>query len=120
DPGNTTARLKGALLDARLGRTAEAEAGAREVISRQPDSVEAHYVLGLALEQRAAFAEADVEMKRVQDLSPGHAGALSHLVTLATRLGRTAEAASWRAKQQEALSRLHVENRVRDPRRKAA
>jgi len=118
DPGNTTARLKGALLDVRLGHAAEAEAGAREVIARQPDSPEAHYVLGLALEQRGAFAEAAGEMKRVHDVAPGHAGALSHLVTLTTRLGRGAEAARWRAAQQEALGRLHVENRVRDHRLK--
>ena len=119
DPGNMTARLKGALLDARLGRTAEAEAGARQVLARQPDSAEAHYVLGLALEQRAAFAEAAGEMRRVHALAPGHPGALSHLVTIETRLGRTAEAASWRRMQQEALVRLHVENRVRDHRLKA-
>ena len=118
DPGNTTARLKGALLDARLGRGAAAEAGARAVIARQPANAEAHYVLGLALEQRAAFAEAAGEMRRVHDLAPGHAGALSHLVTIETRLGRPAEAASWRRTQEEVLARLHVENRVRDHRLK--
>ncbi|OLC53529.1 MAG: hypothetical protein AUH92_05855 [Acidobacteria bacterium 13_1_40CM_4_69_4] len=118
DPGNLTARLKGALLDARLGRAAEAEAGAREVIARRPASAEAHYVLGLALEERAAFVEAADEMGRVQRLVPGHPGALSHLVTIETRLGRPAEAAAWRKTQQEALARLHVENRVRDHRLK--
>jgi len=118
DPSNPTAQLKGALLDTRLGRTAEAEAGARRLIASAPASVEAHYVLGLALEQRGAFAEAVDEMRRVHDLAPGHPGALSHLVTLTTRLGRGAEAARWRAAQQEALGRLHVETRVRDHRLK--
>ncbi len=119
DPANPAARLKGALLDVRLGRTAEAEAGAREAIARQPASAEAHYILGLALERRAAIAEAAAEMRRAREISPDHPGALSHLVTLLTRLGQTAEAARWRAAQQEALSRLHVEERVRDHRIKA-
>ncbi len=118
DPGNPTARLKGALLATRLGRTAEAETGARGLIAARPASAEAHYVLGLALEQRGAFAEAAGEMRRAQDLAPGHPGALSHLVTLATRLGRGSEAARWRGAQQEMLARLHVENRVRDHRLK--
>src|SRR6266849_4442267 len=52
DPENPVACLKGALLDVRLGRSAEAEAGARRVIARQPANPEAHYVLGLALEQK--------------------------------------------------------------------
>ena len=119
DPGNLTARLKGALLDVRLGRTAEAEAGAREAIARQPANAEAHYILGLALERRGAIAEAAAEMRRAREISPDHPGALSHLVTLLTRLGQTAEAARWRGAQQEALSRLHVEERVRDHRIKA-
>ncbi len=96
DPGNSIACLKAALLDARLGRVAEAEAGAREVIARQPANPEAHYV--------------------VHDLAPSHLGALSHLVTIGTRLGRKDEADRWRRAQQEALSRAHVEERVRDHR----
>ena len=114
EPGNLTARLKGALLDVRLGRTAAGEAGARSVIAGQPGSAEAHYVLGL--ERRGASAEAAAEMRRVQSIAPAHPGALSHLVTLTTRLGQPAEAARWRRTQQEALSRLHVEERVRDHR----
>jgi tetratricopeptide (TPR) repeat protein len=116
DPENFVARVKGALLDVRLGRVAEAEAGARAAISRNSDSAEAHYVLGLALEQKGALDEAAAEMRRVHDLSPAHLGALSHLVTIETRLRHGAEAARWRAAQQEALSRAHVEERVRDHR----
>ena len=116
DPENSVARVKGALLDARLGRVAEAEAGARAAISRNSDSAEAHSVLGLALEQKGALDEAAAEMRRVHDLSPAHLGALSHLVTIETRLRHGAEAARWRAAQQEALSRAHVEERVRDHR----
>jgi len=73
-------------------------------------------VLGLALEQKGALVEAAGEMRRVHDLSPSHLGALSHLVTIATRLGRGDEAVAWRRTQQEALSRAHVEERVRDHR----
>ena len=116
DPENPVASLKGALLDARMGRSAEAEAAARRVIARQPANPEAHYVLGLALERNGALVEATVEMRRVHDLSPSHLGALSHLVTIATRLGRGDEAVGWRRTQQEALSRAHVEERVRDHR----
>jgi len=116
DPENFVARVKGALLDVRLGRVAEAEAGARAAISRNSGSAEAHYVLGLALEQKGSLDEAAAEMQRVHDLAPAHLGALSHLVTIETRKGRRAEAARWRAAQQEALSRAHVEERVRDHR----
>lgn len=116
DPENFVARVKGALLDVRLGRVAEAEAGARAAISRNSGSVEARYVLGLALEQKGALDEAAAEMRRVHDLAPAHLGALSHLVTIETRRGHGAEAARWRAAQQEALSRAHVEERVRDHR----
>ena len=116
EPGNLTARLKGALLDVRLGRVAEGESGARAVAAAQPGNAEAHYILGLALESRGATAEAVAEMRRAQEIAPAHPGALSHLVTLATRLGRTAEADRWRLAQQRALSRLHVEERVRDHR----
>jgi Flp pilus assembly protein TadD len=116
DPGNPVARLKGALLDARLGRAAEAEAGAREVIARLPANAEAHYVLGLALEQKGELQDAVGEMRRVHDLAPSHLGALSHLVTIETRLGRMDEADRWRKTQQEAQSRAHIEERVRDHR----
>lgn len=119
DPANLFALLKAALLDARLGRTAEAEAGAREVVARQPSNAEAHYVLGLALERRGALEEAAGEMRRVREITPAHPGALSHLVTLETRLGHAAEAARWRKAQQVALSRLHVEERVRGHRIRA-
>jgi Flp pilus assembly protein TadD len=116
DPGNLIARLKGALLDVRLGRAADAEAGAREVIASQPANPEAHYVLGLALEQKGALQDAAGEMHRVHDLAPAHLGALSHLVTIETRLGRRDDADRWRRAQQEALSRSHIEERVRDHR----
>ena len=116
DPDNLVACLKGALLDVRLGKSAEAEAGARKIIARQPANPEAHYVLGLALEQKGAHVEAAGEMHRVHDLAPSHLGALSHLVTIATRLGRKGEAEGWRRTQQEALSRAHIEERVRDHR----
>lgn len=116
EPGNLTARLKGALLDVRLGRSAEGEAGARTVVAAQPGNAEAHYVLGLALEGRGATGEAVAEMRRVQEIAPAHPGALSHLVRLTTRLGQAAEADRWRRTQRQALSRLHVEERVRDHR----
>jgi Flp pilus assembly protein TadD len=116
DPGNAVARLKGALLDVRLGRGADAEAGAREAIARRPSDGEAHYVLGLALEQEGELEKAAEAMRRVHDLAPSHVGALSHLVTIETRLGRKDEVALWRKAQQEALFRVHVEERVRDHR----
>src|SRR5262245_11522027 len=116
DPENFVARVKGALLDLRRGRVDEAEAGARVAIARNSGSAEAHYVLGLALERKGSLDEAAAEMRRVRDLSPSHLGALSHLVTIETRRGRGSEAARWRAAQQEALSRAHVEERVRDHR----
>src|SRR5258706_5280156 len=116
DPGNLAAMLKGALLDTRLGRAAEGETGAPAVVSSQPRSAEAHFVLGLALEQQGRLAEAATEMQGVVAIAPGHRGALSHLVTIETRRGRAAEAQRWRKAQEAALSRAHVEERVRDHR----
>lgn len=116
DPENFVARVKMAMLDVRLGRVAEAEAGARDAIARNSGSAEAHYVLGLALEQKGSLDEAAAEMRTVHDRAPSHLGALSHLVTIETRRGRAVEAAKWRAAQQEALARAHIEERVRDHR----
>lgn len=116
DPGNTAALLREGLLAARRGRAREAEAAARSVIERQPGNAEAHYVLGLALEQGGAFEEAVAAHRRAQEAAPGHLGSLSHLATLAMRLGRPDEAARWRSAHREALGRGRVEERVRGDR----
>src|SRR2546428_267737 len=79
--------LRGALLGPRLGGVGEAPAGARDVISRQPGNAEAHYVLGLALEQKGSLDEAVAEMRRAHDLSPARPGALNPLLTIDTRRG---------------------------------
>lgn len=118
DPGNITALVKEALLDARSGRPDEAEKAARAALGRRPDDAEAHYVLGLALLQKGAIDGAEREMRRVRALLPDHLGALSHLVTIATRLGRSREAETFRRAHQEALARRRIEDRVRGHRLK--
>jgi tetratricopeptide (TPR) repeat protein len=118
DPGNTSALLKDALLKTRLGRADEAEKEARQVIVREAGNAEAHYVLGLALRQRGSLPEAYTAMRRAEELARGHLGALSHLASIATRLGRSDEAARWRTAYQESLRRQRVEERVRSSRLK--
>jgi Flp pilus assembly protein TadD len=95
-PDDPVATLKLALLEARSGSAADAEAGARRVLAGQPDNPEAHYVLGLALGESGRLEEALREMRRTEELEPGHLGALSHLVTFSVRLGRPDEAERWR------------------------
>jgi Flp pilus assembly protein TadD len=116
DAENPVVRLRSAFLDVRRGRAKEGEIGARAVVGRQPENPEAHYVLGLALEQQGVLQDAAGEMRRVHELAPSHRGALMHLVTIETRLGHKEKADQWRTLQQEALFRAHVEERVRDHR----
>jgi len=82
-------------------------------LARQPDNAEAHYVLGLCLEKRAAFPEAVAEMRRASGLAADHLGALSHLVTLEMRLGHPEDAERFREAHAAALFRKRVEERVR-------
>jgi Flp pilus assembly protein TadD len=116
DPDNMAALLREALLEARRGRPREAEGAARRIIERQPGHAEAHYLLGLALEQSGAFEEAAAAHRRAQEIAPGHLGTLSHLATLAMRLGRPDEAARWKNAHREALLRGRIEERVRGDR----
>ena len=113
DPGNLPAVLKKALLDVRAGRAVAGETGARRVLAAQPDNVEAHYVLGLALERRGALEEAGAAFRAALATAPDHLGALSHLITLAARGGRRAEASRLQADYDAALRRVRVEERVR-------
>jgi tetratricopeptide (TPR) repeat protein len=83
------------------------------VIARAPDQAEAHYVLGLALEDRGDLAGAAAALERAAAIQAGHLGALARLQTVLARLGRTREAERARAAHREALARSRVDERVR-------
>ena len=112
-PDHLPARMKEALLLVRTGRAAEGEARARAVIERAPDQAEAHYVLGLALEDKADLAGAAAALERAVAIQADHLGALARLQTVLSRLGRKADAERARTAHREALARSRVDERVR-------
>jgi len=118
DPDNHQAQVKEALMLQQTGRAGEAAAKARAVIARRPGEIEAHYVLGLSLEVEGDLEGAASEFERVVEGKPDHLGALSHLVTVATRLGRPQDAERARQAHRAALLERRVEERVRGHRLK--
>ena len=118
DPDNPAPQVKQALLLMRTARSVEAAAAARAVIGRRPREVEAHYVLGLALEDQGDLEGAAAAFGRAAELDPGHLGALSHLQTVAVRRRRPEAAERFRQAHRAALLRRRVEERVRGHRLK--
>ncbi|MGH9796999.1 MAG: tetratricopeptide repeat protein, partial [Candidatus Polarisedimenticolia bacterium] len=118
-PDHPATLMQEARLLIRRGRSAEGEAAARRALQGQAGSAEAHYLIGLALEQRGALREASEAMERARAIAPDHLGALSHLATLAARLGLPREAERFRLAHRAALAKLRVEERVRGPRLQA-
>jgi serine/threonine-protein kinase len=64
----------------------------QRALAMSPASEETHMILGLALLQKGAYAEAEAEFREATSLSSEHARALAALGTLAALQGRTAEA----------------------------
>jgi len=118
DPGNAAALVKGALIETRLGHAEAAAAAARQALLQRPEDAEAHYVLGLALLQQGSISLADGEMREAIRRVPDHLGALSHLVTIAARQGRSDDAEKFRRAHAVALARRRIEERVRGHRLK--
>jgi len=112
-PDHLPARMKEALLLVRTGHAAEGEAQARAIIKRAPDQAEAHYVLGLALEDQGDLPGAAAALERAVAIQADHLGALARLQTVLSRLGRKEEAERVRTTHREALARSRVDERVR-------
>lgn len=112
-PDHLPGRVKEALLLVRTGHAVEGEAGARAAIERAPDQAEAHYVLGLALEDEGDLEGAAAALERAIAIQADHLGALARLQTVLARLGRGEEAARVRAAHRVALARSRVDERVR-------
>ncbi len=74
------------------GRPAEAEKEWREAIRIKPDYAEAHYNLGVALDDQGRAAEAEKEYREAIRIKPDYAEAHSCLGALLAAQGRAAEA----------------------------
>jgi len=93
-PGHPLAREWLALARFRLGRTDEAVAGLRQVVSEHPERAESWFNLGLFLIQAGDFAEALGCLRRAVDARPNMASAWYYLGVASERLGRAGEAAA--------------------------
>jgi len=108
--------LQEARLRLRAGDSAGGLKAARRAAEREPRSAEAQYLIGLGLEAAGEREEALAAFERAAEIDPGHLGALSHVRTLAARLGRAEKAAQAGARHQAALDRRRVDERVRSHR----
>ncbi len=75
-----------------LGRTAEAEASAREALRLDPKAVAAHGNLGVALRAQQRFEAAAACFRTATTLHPGYAEGFANLGLVLSELGRLAEA----------------------------
>ena len=94
--GERNQRLLGALDALARGRVVEAEQRYREIITRDPDDLEANWQLGELLVHRSgqlnrSWLEAREPLERVLAIEPGHKGALYHLSNVSARERRLAE-----------------------------
>lgn len=76
----------------RAGRTEDALVPLREALTGNPDSAEAHFQMGRALQQLDRVEEALPHLERAVALEPGRAPAHLLLARVYRRLGRAAEA----------------------------
>lgn len=90
DTGPATAETVDRLLD--LGRLAEAEAAARELIGRDPESPEGHFCLAHALAALGRFAEALAASDAVLARTPSDSAAHAQRSRLLLGAGRVSEA----------------------------
>lgn len=69
------------------GRPMEAEAAARHALDMKPDMVEAHSILGVALEAQGKVPAAEASLRKAIELKPDFADALINLGNLTFRRG---------------------------------
>ena len=108
--------LDEARLRLRAGDAAAGLAAARRAADRDPRSAEAQYLIGLGLEGTGERAAALDAFERAAGIDPMHVGALSHVRTLAARLGRAEVSARAGERYEAALRRRRVDDRVRSHR----
>lgn len=78
----------------RAGRTADAEASYRQVLSREGDHADASFLLGLICHQSNRSAEAEALIRRAISFKPDNSSYLSHLGIVLSAQGRADEAIS--------------------------
>ena len=76
----------------------------RESIEREDEFWEAHYELGVLLEKRRDFAQAEEHLRRAADLNPSASKPHYRLARVYQRLGKTRE-----ARQEREIHKLVVE-----------
>ena len=108
--------LEEARLRLRAGDAAAGLTAARRAAERDPRSAEAQYLIGLGLEGTGDRAAALDAFERAAGIDPMHVGALSHVRTLAARLGRAEVSARAGERYEAALRRRRVDDRVRSHR----
>lgn len=102
--------LYGQALLAKLGTRRDEEAMARiegllrESIEREDEFWEAHYELGVLLEKRRDFAQAEEHLRRAADLNPSASKPHYRLARVYQRLGKTRE-----ARQEREIHKIVVE-----------
>ena len=102
--------LYGQALLAKLGTRRDGEAMARiedllrESIEREDEFWEAHYELGVLLEKRRDFAQAEEHLRRAADLNPSASKPHFRLARVYQRLGKTRE-----ARQEREIHKIVVE-----------
>ncbi len=92
-----------ALADA--GRLMEAHSACREFLAQQPESADAHFILGLLAESAGQQADAETQLKRCLYLQPDHYDALCHLALLQEQGGNSSAAAALKARAARAFRR---------------
>ncbi len=96
-PNDSRIALTLAQLEGREGRRDAARRRVQEVLAREPDAIQAHYLLGWLLARAAprtgaTDAAAERQLRQVLAQNREHAGALAELGALALRRGRPAQA----------------------------
>lgn len=97
--------LQHARILADAGRLVEADSACREFLAQQPESAEAHFILGLLAESAGNPAEAETQLKRCLYLQPDHYDALCHLALLQEQGGNSRAAATLKARAARAFQR---------------
>jgi chemotaxis protein methyltransferase WspC len=87
------------------GRLVEADSACREFLAQQPESAEAHFILGLLAESAGNPAEAETQLKRCLYLQPDHYDALCHLALLHEQGGNSSAATTLKARAARAFQR---------------
>ena len=92
DPDNLDLKLIQTRAMLFAGKLDEALETVEKVVAAEPDSAEAHYLLGGVYMGRKQLDPAEKELRRALSLDPQHRGALSDLAVLLMSQGRRDEA----------------------------